>query len=525
MIRIVIASSDQALVFQLRSVIEEMDGVRVEHVAYSTDDLAGATVRLDPDVLLVHDLLGPTPVMQMVRDLGLRRPSSAAVIVSSGPPTAEFLTAAMAAGVRGITTLPVSFEDLRTRIEAAAESGATMRALMVSAQHHPGEVTGTARVVAVAGAKGGTGVTTVATHLALDLARRERGRRTCLVDLDLEKGDVAAVIDVRHRASVADVAKVADDLSARAVTDAVVLHASGVYLLLAPNDVRDVEAVTPQALREVLAVLRQEFDLVILDVGSHVTPAQAAAVELADEVLMVTTPDVAALRGLRRTISQWEQLAVRKESDIRVLVNRVSRQSSVSPDAVRQLTRAPLTQASIPAMFRRLEPALNARDPFAVREQAWWRAIRALQEELGLTAPRAQPAGRRGSADPGADRPPPARGRKRGRRDDRGSVSLELVGILPFVLLVVALCWQLGLYGMSAVWMGHAASAAARAQSVGADPAAAARAALPGSVAGAISVDSGGSSVTVRMRVPLFAPGLGSLPSEVSETRQVVREP
>jgi pilus assembly protein CpaE len=362
----------------------------------------------------------------------------------------------------------------------------------------------------------------VATHLALDVVRSVPGHRVCLIDLDLEKGDVTGLLMARHRASVADVAKVADDLSSRAVADAVVAHESGLHLLLAPLDLHDVEAVTPRALREVVAVLRQDYDLVIIDAGSHVTPAQAAVVELGDEVVAVTTPDVVAVRGLRRSITMWEQLAVREEGDIRVLVNRIARATSVSADMVRQLTKAPVIGAGLPAMFRRLEPALNQRDPFLVREPVWWRSLRFIGQEVGVA--QGQPTVPAEVASPSSPRDGQSRGRT--RRHDAGSASLELVGIFPTLLVAALLAWQMALYGMSFVWSGHAASVAARAQSVGADPQAAARAGLPESVAGRATVSTPSPNrVTVRVRVPLVAPRLGSLPVTVTSSREVVREP
>jgi pilus assembly protein CpaE len=411
-----------------------------------------------------------------------------------------------------------------------------MRQIMSSSLTHGAP--GRARVLCFAGAKGGVGTTTIATHLALDLRRTLPTARVLLVDLDLEKGDVHAAIEVRHRASIADVAKVSADLSARAVADAVVVHESGLHLLLTPHDVRDIEAVNPRTLREVVAVLRQEYDFVVVDAGSHVTPVQATAVELADEVVIVTTPDVLALRGLKRSIAMWEGLAVRKEADVRVLVNRVSRQTSVSAEAVGQLTRAPVMSVAIPAMFRRLEPAMNARDPLVVREGVWWRALRSVAVELGtqrspsgtLERPVARPDGMpvdapaATTAQGSGERSSRWRRRRRGG-SDAGSASLELVTILPLTLLILLLCWQVAIYGMAAVVVGHAATAAARAASVGADPAAAALGSLPSGFANRVSVSSGGSTVTVAFDVPLVAPGVASLPVRVSSTEGVIREP
>jgi pilus assembly protein CpaE len=139
---------------------------------------------------------------------------------------------------------------------------------------------------------------------------------------------------------------------------------------------------------------------VLVDAGSHVTPVQAAAVEAADEVVVVTTPDVLALRTLRRTLQTWEDLGVRKPESARVLLNQVSRSDEVQPETVRRLAQAPVVSVALPAMFRKLEQAVNNRDPLLVKEPAWWQAVRAAGREIGWSG---CPSGRtwpRSSSDP-----------------------------------------------------------------------------------------------------------------------------
>jgi pilus assembly protein CpaE len=522
-IKIVIGAAEQSIAYDLRAALTEMEGVDALFVVESTTELVAAVMRLDPDVVLVHDQLGPDPVMQTVRDLALRRATCAALVVTLAP-TADQFALAMDAGARGLVTYPPTFEDLQTRVSAAGDWSQQMRRLLGGSSATgdlAGGGPGRARVITFVGAKGGVGTTTIATHVALDVVRTVPGHKVCLLDLDLEKGDVAGIIEVRNRASIADVAKVSEDLSAQAVGDAVVVHESGLHLLLSPTDVRDVEAVDPRSLREVLAVLRQEYDLVVIDAGSHVTPAQAAVVELADEVVVVATPDVLALRALRRAVSQWESLGVRKESDLHVLLNRVSKQTAVSAETVRQLTRAPVLSVGLPSMFRRLEPAINARDPLSVREEIWWRTLRTIGQEINLVRGR-NPAG--GAAEAAPSRKS-RKARVRAGQGDSGQAALETIGIFPLLLVVCFTVWQVGLTGLTMVWSGHAANAAARAASVNTDPGRAARGAVPGGMADDLTVSTSGDTVTVRLRVPIGAPGIGAFPGSITTSRTVVREP
>jgi pilus assembly protein CpaE len=252
-----------------------------------------------------------------------------------------------------------------------------------------------------------------------------------------------------------------------------------------------------------------------------VTPAQAAIVELADELVMVTTPDVLAVRGLRRAITTWEGLEVRKETDVRVLVNRMSRHTTVSVDTVRQLTRAPLLEVVLPAAFRRLEPALNARDPMLVKDDAWWRAVHDVAQEVGIGAARSERATARAERRRGRG----TEGRRGREARDGGAITLETVGALPAVLLVAVLVWQAVLYGVAFTWSGQATAAAARAAAVHGDASAAARDAVPAGVARGLSVQAGEDSVRVSLKVPLIAPGIATLPGDITVERRVVPEP
>ncbi|MGN6611918.1 MAG: AAA family ATPase, partial [Angustibacter sp.] len=501
-------------------------------------ELTSAVLRFTPDVVFLHDDLGPQPYVDVLRDLSLRRPGTATVVVSSDTGTESYI-AAMEAGARGIVSYPLTFDEVQARLQTAAEWARTMQRI-VSGDSSDEAALGGARVIALAGAKGGVGVTTLCLHFGLDVVDQVPGHRVVVVDLDLEKGDVTSLIDVRFRTSIADLAKVADDLSARTVVDAVVPHESGLHLLPAPTDVRDVEFVSPQAVRRIITLLRQHYDLVLLDVGSHVTPVQASAVELSDEVLVVTTPDVLSLRSLRRQTTSWEQLGVRKPDGVRVLVNRASRDDEVQPETIRRLAQSPVVSAALPAIFRRLEPVVNSRDARGLKEPVWFDALRAIGQEVGMvTIPDNQGVAaaaltgesRRSGKDRAKDRSKGRRGGRGSRRagGDEGSITLETVGILPSVIVLLAVCWQIGIVAVSSVWLNSAATAASHAASVGQDPGPAGQDRVPDGFRRRVTVTPydapvAGGTVRVTVNVPLITFQIGS-PLHLSVTRKVVTEP
>ena len=214
MSQVIIGMADENLVADLMSLLEEMDGFTVRAVAKSPTELVDLASRLEPDVVFVHETLGIEPVSQTIRDLANRRPSTAVIQVSQMR-TPTLVIKAMEDGARGVVAYPFAYEDVSTRVIAAAEWSEHMKAVLAGAA-----VTNTTRgeVVAVVGAKGGVGTTTVAAHLAFDHLRDHPQDKICLVDVDIEKGDVGAIFEVRQSVSIADVAKVSGDLSPNAST-------------------------------------------------------------------------------------------------------------------------------------------------------------------------------------------------------------------------------------------------------------------------------------------------------------------
>ena len=519
MSKVVIGMANENLESDLRSLLEELTGFDVEAVATDTARLVEYVSRFEPDVVLLHDALGPEPAVAVIRDLTGRFPAAAVVQISPERSTSTVIRA-LEAGARGVVAFPFAFEDFSSRIQDAVDWSRQMRRILEGAAQAAQRDRG--HVVAFVGAKGGVGTTTLAVHLAIDHHSRHPEERVCVVDLDVEKGDVSALLDVRQSVSVADLAKVYQDLSATTVSDAVIEHESGISLLLAPIDVRQSESVTPEALRAIIALLRREFDLIVLDAGGYVSPAQGAAIELSDETVVVTTPDVLTLRAMRKRILAWESLGVRHEAELRVLVNKVDRSSIFPADAVPKLTTATVLATSVPLSTRVLEPAVNERDPQAVTDTNWWKLMASLSEELSKIGSR--PA-RRALTEPVTSDVGERRRRRWWRRGrERGATALENVGILSLALGLGLVMWHVAVLGLGWAFLGQATSEAAREYAItgNANKAqVAARATLPEAFAKGIVV-TGKDGV---VRVSLDLPAGTSLIPQISSSVNVVEEP
>lgn len=350
--------------------------------ALSHESVAGL-----PEVVVVHERIGPLPALELIREVALRFPAVGVVLISADP-TAGLYSAAMDAGARGLAGLPVSFEELSTRLAAAAQWAAGMRRHLGAGENFGTGPGGT--LITVSGAKGGVGATLLATQLAL-AAQRPEGRGVVLVDLDLLSGDVGSFFDVQFRRSLADLAGISD-ISPQVLTEAVFTHRTGLSMLIAPAEGERGEDVTDTTARQLLAAVRARYDTVVVDCGSQMNAATAAAVELADTALLVTTPDVISVRAVNRMVRMWDRLQIRKAEGVTTIVNRLTRSSAIQPQLISRITGTQVARQAVPANFKELQEAqdagriqdLDVKGP--VRRAMW-----ALATELGLAAP--QPAG------------------------------------------------------------------------------------------------------------------------------------
>ncbi|RSS70765.1 AAA family ATPase [Streptomyces sp. WAC06614] len=345
-----------------------------------------------PEVVLVHERIGPVPALDLVREVALRFPTVGVVLLSSDAGPGVF-AAAMDAGARGLVGLPLSYDELAARIQAAAQWAVGVRRhLGGRGGDLPAGPGGT--VVTVTGAKGGVGATLAAVQFAL--AAAAAGRRTALVDMDLQAGDVGSYLDVQFRRSIADLAGI-QDISARVLGDAVFEHRTGLALLLAPADGERGEEVDDRAARTIVTALRSRYEVVVIDCGTQLTGANAAAVEMADVAVLVTTPDVVAVRAAKRTVRMWERLQVRKAEDTAMVVNRWTRHTEISPSLIEKITRTRALRTPVPAAFKELQPVIDAgRVQDLDNRSAVKKALWTLASELGLL-----------SAPPTADTLPP----------------------------------------------------------------------------------------------------------------------
>ena len=357
----------------------------------------------------------------------------------------------MQAGLRDVVSLPLSLEQLEGSVRAAAQWSRTLRERVAGEESAAGALGG--RLIAVAGAKGGVGTTTVALQLALAAIRALPGRPVCVVDFDLQKGDLRAFLDLPHRRSVVDLVEVAAEISVRHLQETLYTHNEGFRVLLAPEEGERGEEIDSGVARAVLNAVKARHALTVVDLGA--AGLRGERDRRRDRQQRRDRHDARRRRrcaacGACATSGGGSRCA--SDEDVRVVLNRASRKLEIQPDLARKVVGPTLAQTTIPDDFGAFETAVNTGSPVRVEDGKLRGAFDALAAELGVL--------------PGAEEPEAEGGEGRGLLarlgGERGQATAETMGLLPVLILFVLALWQLGLVGYTYVLAGHAAREGAR---------------------------------------------------------------
>lgn len=181
------------------------------------------------------------------------------------------------------------------------------------------------KAVAVIGAAGGCGATSVLTHLAAALGKADRGSRgVCLIDLDLQKGSVASYLGIEPKVSIQALVDAGGRLDRDLMLSAVTDSDRGFSFIAAPEAISPIDRVDIDQLLGIVGLARAEFDFVLLDLPPLWTDWTLSLVSWANRVVLVTDTSIANLRQARRTATLLGSVDV-PASRVSLAINRVER--------------------------------------------------------------------------------------------------------------------------------------------------------------------------------------------------------
>jgi len=214
----------------------------------------------------------------------------------------------------------------------------------------------------------------------------QEGHRVCVVDLDLPSGDIAITTQLDPVRTIVDAVPMAGHLDVSGAASLLTRYQHGLHMLLAPVAPGDAEKISAALVSELLGVLRSMFRYVVVDTPAHLSEHVLTAMDVSARHVLLSTPDVAALKNLRVTQDMLDLLSYPREART-IVLNRSDSNVGLSADDVERVLRAPIA-AHIPSS-RAVPQSINNGTPITLahRDHPVSRAIVRFAQEYLIGAP------------------------------------------------------------------------------------------------------------------------------------------
>lgn len=265
-----------------------------------------------PDLAILDVMMPDMDGFELCRRLR-HRPDTAAIpiIILTALSELDERLKAFDAGADDFVAKPFQPQELLARVKVLLRRAVQQVAL---GKETRGETT------AVFSLRGGIGISTLATNISIGLAQIW-DKPVALVDLSLVNGMDALMLDLPLRNSWSDLASIkVDEIDQDVVNRVLLRHESGLQVLAAPRRPHETDVLKADQVKKVLQLLRSQFHYVVLDLAHDFSEVTLTALDEADSILLLLSPELAAVRCASIALDAFHQIGYSKEK-IRLVLN------------------------------------------------------------------------------------------------------------------------------------------------------------------------------------------------------------
>lgn len=318
MIKVLIVDGNEKSLSLISAMLSFDGDVRVIGAVSNGLQAIKLTEQLNPDIVLIDMSVEGISGLETTEAIIREYPNTEVIMMSVGEEKVE-LKKAMQAGARDFVTKPFATEEIvrsiktiYNNIQKRLSSGNDSDG-KENYNHTPGDI-----ITFVSG-KGGVGKSIISANLAATLIEETKAK-VCLIDLDLQYGNLNFYLDINTNKSLVDITTEDSVIDEDTVKEAIVKHEdSGVDLLLAPQKIEEVEFVKTGKFLEVLQVLRKIYDFIIIDTSSYVNDLFIEPIRISRLNVVMSSASLSAIKNTYDTLRLLEKLSIEHDKVIVVI--------------------------------------------------------------------------------------------------------------------------------------------------------------------------------------------------------------
>jgi pilus assembly protein CpaE len=336
--RVVVIGDPGQIQDQILSALRNQSEFEVVDVLTAKEKLMRELRAVEPDVILIDSELEGEPTLDLMDDLTGNFQDVVLIAILRENDTLKAQQAVLS-GARAFIFHPF------TQINLIA----TMRRVYELEKRHressaykvaPSDAARQVRSIVVYSPRGGAGVSTVAANLAIALLE-QTNQRVLLFEGKLFFGHLDVLLNLRPHNTLADLIPHASSLDDNLMQDVVTKHITGIDVLMAPESIQVAQGIRPDELYNVFLNVQKYYDFVVVDAGSALSENTVTLMDGADCILMVATPEMAALHDVSRFIQVTRSLAYPPEK-LMIVLNRAGLTGGIKSRDIEKAMRHPV---------------------------------------------------------------------------------------------------------------------------------------------------------------------------------------
>lgn len=256
--------------------------------------------------------------LDYIEDMNLSSIGCAAVIITDDI-SVELVNRAAQYGVRQVMNINVGSEEFCSNINKIVKNERKFsQTINVERKMR-------SRVYAFFSGKGGVGKTTICTNTAVYLATQ--GKKTLLIDLDLQFGDADMALDIIPNETIVDLVRDTNGISIDNLTSCSSTHVSGLSVLASPTSPELAEYVQANHAKAIIDVARNYFEYIIIDCGCALTDPVITALESSDDIFVVNDVNILSLKRAKLCQNVLQQ--INQQDKVKLVINKNVKKNNV----------------------------------------------------------------------------------------------------------------------------------------------------------------------------------------------------
>lgn len=295
------------------------EDIKIVGEAADGEEAVKLAEKLHPDVILMDINMPVLDGISATELISVRLPK-VSIIIMSVQGEQEYLKKAMVAGAREYMVKPFSSDELTGTIKRVYELEQKRRhqmgdfAIAGDKQKEP-------QVISIFSTKGGVGKTTIVTNLAVSLLQESK-QKVVIVDLDLQFGDVAVMLNVVPKRTITELIQDIGQMDTELMEKYLVTHASGVKVLPCPTRPEYAELITGGHVEKIIEILKQSYDYIVIDTPPFFHETTLTALDQSNQILLIVALDLPTIKNVKLSLEVLETLHLKGK--VKMVLNRSS---------------------------------------------------------------------------------------------------------------------------------------------------------------------------------------------------------